>query len=124
MNQHLINLALALVAGEVVHNIYEAQEVRRKVEWLRLTMDGKKYKDYIPFQIDTRAKSYGLSLAGLVGFAVVFYLLFTWLNLSSKDAFWTIVVLLLLAYLATAFLLDKYHIEIARLTNPLRKKLK
>ena len=124
MNQHLINLALALAAGELVHNVVEAQEVRRKVDWLRLTMAGKSYKDPLPFPIDTRAKSYALSLAGLVGFTAIFYLIFTWINLSANAALWTIVILLLLAYVVIAFLLDKYHVEIGRLTNPLRKKIK
>jgi hypothetical protein len=124
MNQHLINLALALAAGELVHNLIESQEARKKVDWLRLTMAGKPYKDNLPFKVDTRAKSYSISFVGLVVTTAIFYFIFTLLNLSAATALWTIIILLVLAYTAVAFLLDKYHVEIHRLINPLRKKIK
>jgi hypothetical protein len=124
MNQHLINLVLALTAGELVHNVMESHQVRTKVEWLRLTLAGKKYKDSLPFEVDSRLKSYGLSFIGLVGFTAVFYAVFTWLDLSLNKALWTMVVLLLLAYIAVAYLLDKYHVEIGSVTDSLKRKQK
>jgi hypothetical protein len=121
MNQHLINLTLALAAGELVHNAIESQEVRKKVQWLRLTIASKPYKDNIPFQIDTRAKSYAISLVGLVVITGIFYGIFCLINPSATAAFQLISVLLVLAYLVTAVLLDKYHVEIAAVTRPFRK---
>jgi len=124
MTQHLLNLALALAAGELVHNVIEAQEVRKKVAWLRLSQTGKPYYDRIPFAINTRTRSYAISLLGLVGFTAVFYGVFTMLNLSTTATIWTIIILLLLAYTVTAVILDRYHVEIARLTptKPVRRK--
>jgi hypothetical protein len=124
MNQHLINLALALAAGELIHNVMESHQVRVKVDWLRLTLAGKKYKDSLPFEIDTRFKSYGLSFVGLVVFTAILYLVFSWLSLSLHTALWTIIVLLLLAYVSTAYLLDKYHVEIGGVTDSVKKKQK
>jgi len=124
MTHHLINLALALAAGELVHNVIEAQEVRKKVTWLRLSQAGKPYYDRVSFAIDTRMKSYAISLLGLVGFTAVFYGIFELLNLSTAAAIWTIIILLFLAYTLTAVILDRYHVEIAKLTpsKPVRRK--
>jgi hypothetical protein len=122
MNQHIINLALAMAANSLVHNTIEAQEVRKKVKWLSLSMQGKRYKDVIPFQIDTRLKSYAISSLGLIIFVAVFYLIFTLLNLSLVKSIWTVIILLTLAYISSAYLLDKYHVEIAVLTRPFLKK--
>jgi phage shock protein PspC (stress-responsive transcriptional regulator) len=124
MHHHIINLALALAAGELVHNIIETHTAREKVEWLRLTMAGKPYKDPLPFKVDTRTKSYLFSLVGLLGTTLVFYVIFSIINPSVETAFKLIVALLIIAYVATAFLLDKYHVEIGRIINPLKKKLK
>ncbi|HTB48663.1 MAG TPA: hypothetical protein VK712_01125, partial [Verrucomicrobiae bacterium] len=85
------------------------------------TMAGKPYKDNLPFQIDTRAKSYTLSVLGFLGFTAVFYIVFTFLNLSGSNALKAIIALLVLAYIVLAVILDKYHVEIAAITNPLRK---
>jgi hypothetical protein len=116
VSSHLIYLVLALAAGELVHNLIESQEVRKKVKWLGLGLTGKPYKDNIPFKIDTRAKSYALSLIGLVITTAIFYLIFSILKLSDHKSLEVVVVLLILAYVVTAVILDKYHVEIARLT--------
>ena len=122
MNQHLINFALALAAGELAQNAIEAQEVRKKVKWLKLSLAGKPYKDSIPFKIDTRVKSYGISLLGLIVTTAIFYGAFSWLNLSLHNAITTMAVLLVLAYIVTAVILDKYHVEIHQLMPPLATK--
>jgi hypothetical protein len=117
MQHILMNLALALAAGDVVQDTIEALQVRKKVRWLRAALQGQEYKDRIPFAIDSRAKSYGISLLGLIGFTAIFYVIFWLLDISSGTAFAAICVLLLASYISTAYLLDKYHVEIGALTE-------
>ena len=121
MSQHLINLALALAAGDVVQDAIEAQQIRKKVRWLRQALEGKAYQDRLPFQIDRRWKSYGISLLGLVGFTTLLYPLFVLLHLAAATAFAVICVLIVISYWTTAVLIDRYHIEIGALTERARK---
>jgi uncharacterized protein YacL len=124
MNNHLLAFALALATNELIHNVLEAQQVRKKVGWLRLSIAGKKYVDKLPFQVDTRAKSYALSFIGLVIPVMFLYVAFSILNWSLHASLIAIIVLLVLAYASTAILLDQYHVEIARVTKPFQKKIK
>lgn len=120
MSHELINLALALSAGELTHNSIESQTVREKVKRLRAYKENRPYKE-LPININTRAKSYGISLVGLVLFTAIFYLLFSILNLSTTRALQTIIVILVVAYAVTAIILDKYHVEIEVVTKPYRR---
>jgi len=117
MNNHLLHLVLALAATEVLHNYIECQQVRKKLSWLKLTTSGKPYHNDLPFEVDTRLKSYALSLLGLMVFTAAFYGIFSWLKPPATPALVSTAALLLTAHLLVAYLLDKYHVEIGALTN-------
>jgi hypothetical protein len=121
MDQSLVNLVLALATTELLHNIFEVSNVRRKVQRLNAYIKKQEYKE-MPMNIDTRPKAYGLSAISLVVLVGVFYGVFSIVNLSGNAALWYAVVVLVLAFVALSVLLDKYHVEIERVTRPFMNK--
>jgi hypothetical protein len=121
MNQFLINLVLALATAELLHNILEVSNVRRKVARLSAYINKQPYEE-MKIKIDTRAKAYGLSLVSFVVLTGVFLGVFSLLNLKGDAALWYVIAVLTLAFLSLAYLLDKYHVEIERVTHPFMKK--
>jgi len=123
MDQNLLNLILALSAGELLHNIIEVQNIRHKVTRLHSYIHNKPFKE-MKLNINTRSKSYAISLVGFFVFVVPFYIFFNWLSLSLNTSLHTIIVLLIVAYSVTAVLVDQYHIEIEKVTRPFMHKAK
>jgi uncharacterized transporter YbjL len=121
MNQQLINLVLALATGELIHNILEVSNVRRKVKRLSTYISGATYPE-MKMQIDTRPKAYVLSLVGFAVVTAVLFGIFSIFNLTGNNVLMFLAIVLTLAYFATAILLDKYHVEIERVTRPYMKK--
>lgn len=120
MDQTVINLALALSANAVIHTFAEIHNVREKVKRLSSYVDKKPYKE-MSVKIDTRAKSYAISLTMFVVFVGVLYGLFSLVSLSSYEAFKIIIALLTVEFFLMAFLLDKYHVEIEQVTKKFKK---
>jgi hypothetical protein len=121
MNQFLINLVLALATAELLHNIMEVGNVRRKVARLSAYINKQPYEE-MKMKIDTRAKAYGLSVMSFVVLTGVSLGAFSLLNLKGDAVLWYGVVVLTLAFFSLAYLLDRYHVEIERVTRPFMKK--
>ncbi len=120
MEQNLLNLALALAANELLHNFLEVKNIREKVARLQTYIDKKPYKE-LPVNIDTRAKSYGISLISFVLIVAVFYGLFCWLSLELSTGLKVIVGLLVASYIVTAVTVDQYHVDIEKVTKRFKK---
>lgn len=123
MTQFQINLLLALTLDALVHITIEIWSVREKVRRLVAYMNHKPYKE-LPVNINTRLKSYSVSLLGFVLFTGLGYLLFDALNLSADTAYKTMVGMFVLMFVVIAVGLDKYHVEIERVTKPFKNKTK
>ncbi len=121
MDQFLINLVLALATAELLHNIMEATNVRNKVARLHAYINKLPAKE-IPINIDTRPKAYGLTVASFVILVGLSFGVLSLLNLNGNAALWYAVAVLALAFFSLAVLLDKYHVEIERVTRPFKKK--
>lgn len=120
MNQTLINLALALATNELLHILFEVKSMREKIVRLTAYMDNKPYKE-IPLNINTRAKAYAISVIAFFIFVAPLFGLYTLLDLSADTAIKVIVGLLIASYIMTAFFVDKYHVEIERVTKRFKK---
>lgn len=121
MDQFLLNLVLALATAELLHNIMEASNVRRKVARLHAYIKKEKYPE-IPINIDTRPKAYALTVASFVVLVGLSLGVLSLVNLQGNAALWYLVVVLALAFFSLAYLLDKYHVEIEHVTKPFKKK--
>lgn len=121
MDQFLINLTLALVTADLLHNLAEASNVRNKVARLNAYINKQPYAE-MKLKIDTRAKSYGISVASFVILGGLSLAVLSLINLSGNAALWYAITVLTLSYFVLAVLLDKYHVEIERVTRPFMKK--
>ncbi len=121
MNQTLLNLILALSLNELIHNFWEVQNMREKLRRLIAYRDGKQYKE-LPVNIDTRAKSYFVSVIAFVVFVGPLWLLFTWLQLDQTIALKVSAVFMILAFAATAFAVDQWHVDVEKITQAIKKK--
>lgn len=121
IDQTLLNLVLALAANELLHNVMEAMNVRHKVKRLHAYIDKKPFEE-MPMKIDTRHKAYSISLGVFIIVTGVFFAIFSALNLNGNDGLWVAAILLMAAFFSEAYLLDKFHVEIERVTRPFMKK--
>lgn len=120
--QLLLNFALALSLNELIHVIAESTNIRVKLKRLATYIAGKPYKE-LPVNINTRAKSYGISLfifVVTVGFSYTFFL---WLDLSLETGIKTIIALLVASYAITAVIIDQAHVDIEKITKPYKNKV-
>lgn len=120
MDQTVVNLALALSTNAVIHTLAETQNVRAKVKRLKAYIDKKPFKE-MPVNIDTRAKSYGISLIMFVVFNAILFGVYSMFDVGATEAFKIIIVMLNVEFLAMAVLLDKYHVEIEQVTKKFKK---
>lgn len=120
MNQTLINLVLALVTNELLHNVLEVKNIREKVKRLKAYTDKKPYKE-MSMKIDTRAKSYGISTVAFLIFVLPLFGFYSVLDVSGDTALKLIVALLVVTYFTTAYSIDKYHVEIEQITKKFKK---
>lgn len=121
MSQFLINLTLALVTADLLHNLAEASNVRNKVARLSAYINKQPYTE-MKMKIDTRPKAYGLAAASFVILTGTSLIIHSFLNLGGDTALWYAIVVLVISYFVLGVLLDKYHVEIERVTRPFMGK--
>lgn len=120
--QLLINFALALTLNELIHVISESVNIRVKVARLATYIAGKKAKE-MPVNINTRSKSYAISLIIFVVVTGMSYAFFMWLDLPLDTALMTIIGLLIASYAFTAVIIDQFHVDIEKVTKPFKNKV-
>lgn len=118
--QLLLEIACALALAHFIQVLFETSQVRKKVTRLQTYMNGKKYKE-MPININTRAKSYGISLLGFIGFFALSYFIFWLLKPTLTAGLVEISVLLIISYAWVAFDLDRYHVAIETVTKKFKK---
>ena len=120
MNQMLINLAVALAINELIHNVLEIVNIQAKVVRLKTYIAKKPFKE-IPVNIDTRAKSYGISIGAFVILVAILYGVVSLFNPDAETALMTIIGLLVVSYFISAVMIDRYHVSIEKVTRPFMK---
>ena len=121
VNQTLINFVLALAASELLHNLLEIQNMEHKLKRLSTYIAGDVFKE-MRFNINTRSKSYFLSIIGFLSFVLPLWLIFTWLSVSPDSALRLTATMLILAYITTALSVDHWHVSMEKITRPFMKK--
>ncbi|MBA3679559.1 hypothetical protein H0W80_05265, partial [Candidatus Saccharibacteria bacterium] len=85
MSTNLTNLLLALAINELIHVAFETWSVRDKVARLSAYINNKPYEE-TKLKIDTRAKSYGISIALFLVIVPIAYFGIGLLHLSVQSA--------------------------------------
>lgn len=121
MNTQLTNLLLALALNELIHVCSELWAVRDKVKRLATYIAGKPYKE-MKLNIDTRGKSYAISIGIFLIVVPISYFGISLLHLSAQSAIVASIVLLVLSYVVAFVGFDRYHVDIENITRPFMHK--
>ena len=120
MNQTLLNFVLALATNEFLHNIIESKAARNKVSRLESYINKRPYKE-MRHNIDTRAKSYAIAAVAFIVMVGILFGLYTLLDISGDRALRLIAAMMILSYAALGGLMDKFHVEIEKVTKKFKK---
>jgi hypothetical protein len=71
--------------------------------------------------INTRVKSYAISLVGLVAPVGILWAVYSFLDIKGNTALRLIVAMLVLSFVSLAVLMDKYHVDIEQVTKKFKK---
>lgn len=120
MDQVQLNILLTLVTNEFIHTNFEVHNIREKVKRLKAYIAKTPYKE-MSLKIDTRAKSYSISALSFFLFIVPIYFAYSFFDISEINAYKLMAGLLVLTFFTNAYFIDKYHVEIERVTKKFRK---
>jgi len=120
VDQTLINLALALATNELIHSAVEVMGMRAKVARLSDYINKKTHKES-SINIDTRAKSYGISIVFFVVFTGLLFGFYSLIDIAPSVGLKIIIGLLVATYFVTAITVDKFHVDIEQVTKRYRK---
>lgn len=121
MDHTLINLVLALATNEIFHNFIETKSARDKIVRLQAYISKKPYKE-MKLKIDTRAKSYGISAVAFIAGVGIFWAIYSALNIAESTALKLIIGIMILSFVVLAVFMDKYHVDIERVTKQFKHK--
>jgi hypothetical protein len=110
----LLKLLVSLCFAEFIHNLIEIWGMRQKAEWLSMSLDGKEHRRW-PVDINTKFKTIILHLLILLIVSSIAYFLLTFLNFNNESLVFIGITILLINYLTTTWLVDKFHSEIGKL---------
>jgi hypothetical protein len=120
MNLTLQSLVLALITQELFHVLAEVMSTREKVKRLGAYLAGERYKE-MKLKIDSRPKTFMVATVLLLLFTLPLWLLFYKLNLAINTSLVYMVIVSQLTYWAMFIGLDKYHVDIEKLTQKYKK---
>lgn len=119
MNQSLLNLVLALAVNDLLHGIAEPMSARRKLKRLQTYIDKQPWTED-KLNINTRTKSYAISITVFVVITGIAFGVFSLLDLQGATALTVVAVLLVLANFVNGGLMDRWHVEMERVTKPFK----
>jgi hypothetical protein len=124
MDQTLINLLLALITNEFLHNIAEVSGMRKRITELDFLSRGKepKKEKELPIKISNSTSAMIFATVLFVVVVGLLWALFTWIDLSGNAALWYGIVVLVLTYFTTAYTVDKFHWHVNKVAKRLKKK--
>ena len=117
---NLYYLVLALCINEFIHACSEAWAARDKVKRLSDYVNKKPHKE-MRLKVDTRLKSYAFSMSIIIILTPIFYFGINILNLSNETCLILSIVALVLSYVVGFVLMDKYHVDIEKVTKIFKK---
>lgn len=123
IDKTLLYFVLALATNELIHNIAEITGMRHKLNRLQAYIGGKPYTE-MKLRIDTRLKAYALSTGIFIVAVSVLVIFYTLIDLSVANSLYLLIFLLIASFAVTMALVDKFHVDMERVTRPFMKKTK
>lgn len=117
----IAEIAAGLSIGHALKAFIEVNNANTKVKRLSDVVHKRPIKPY-PVNINTRFKAY-TSLFGFYALlSLVAFFVLRWFNPSLRATIWTAAVALLVSELVYLVGLDRYHVNIGKVTKFLQKK--
>ena len=113
---------IGVVTGTAIHAIMEPTNILQKLERLNTAIKTGKIVDPAIKGIDTRAKAYALAFFVVTLFSAIGYAVASVINPSVEAALQYSVVVAFVAEIILALRVDKYHVEIEKMTKQHKKK--
>ncbi len=120
MENLLLNLLIALIGNELIHNAFEIWGIRQKVAWLHARIDKRPHGEW-PININTAVKAYGLHVFLFFVITGVFFGLLLALNLSQTVLLRLGILLLVASYALTTLTIHEFHSEIGVLLKRFKR---
>jgi len=117
---NLYYLVLALCINEFVHVCSEAWAAREKVKRLSDYVNKKPHKE-MRLKVDTRLKSYAFSMGIIIILTPVFYFVISLLKFSNEACLLLSILTLVASYVVGFVWMDKYHVDIEKVTKIFKK---
>jgi hypothetical protein len=117
----LLLLLVSLCFAEFIHNLIEIWGMRQKVDWLKLSLDGKEHGRW-PANINTNFKTVLLHIFILLLSGGSAFLVLQLLNFNNESLIFIGIMILFINYVSTTWLIDKFHREIGRLIKSAKTK--
>jgi len=114
-------LLVGVVTGVSIHQLMEPMGILQKLSRLDTAIKTGKIVDPIMKGIDTRAKSYALGLIMLTIMSAIAYFITVAIDPGVEAAIQYSVVVALLAEIIAMARIDKYHVEIEKMTKDHKK---
>ena len=120
MDLNLYYLILALCMNEFIHVCSEAWAANEKVARLSARIEHEQYKE-MKIKVDTRLKSYAISVAIMLILVPLFYFGLEFVDLGNNAALILSALTLVASYVVGFVWMDKYHVNIEKITRKFDK---
>jgi predicted permease len=120
MELNLYYVILALCMNEFVHVCSEAWAANEKVARLSARIEHEQYKE-MKIKVDTRLKSYAISIAIMLILVPLFYIGLEFINLGTNAALILSALTLIASYVVGFVWMDKYHVNIEKISRKFDK---
>lgn len=117
----LYYLAAALATTLTMKTFMEPVNIMAKLKRLEYAIKTGKIRKNQVEGIDTRLKAYSLGFISFLLPLLFTYLLFDWASPNQKTTLWYIIAVTILGNLYLTYAIDKYHVEIEKLTQDQKK---
>lgn len=122
MDWHIILAAVATSTS--LHAVMEPGNILLKLWRLEKTLDTGKVMELPMKGIDTRAKAYGVGLVAIAAMSALAYVVVNLIDPSPIGAMQYSVVVIVLAEIALMMRIDRYHVDIEKITQKQAKPQK
>ncbi|HEY1646003.1 MAG TPA: hypothetical protein VGF75_06620 [Candidatus Saccharimonadales bacterium] len=119
----IAEISAGLAIGHTLKAFIEVNNANTKVKRLSEIVHNRSVKPY-PVNINTRLKAYSSLFGFYVVLSVISFFVLRWLNPTLRTTIWIAAAALLIGEVVYLVGLDKYHVNIGKLTKFLTKKLK
>ncbi len=119
--EQLSYLVASLAVAHSLHMIVESTSVRTKLQRLSDSIAKVPLKPY-PININTRLKSYSISIVGMLALTGVSYAILHAIAPPTETLLWIAFYSIVIGDIVVAYLLDKFHVDIEPLIRRFAQK--